>query len=99
MEAFATSHYWAHELGALVHTVRLIPPSYVKPYVRREKTTPLTPRQADDNALERPVEIGGSMCWLTTSPVFAKSPFYMSSSQARAGLILRRPDVIRFVAL
>ena len=37
MEACATSHYWAREIAALGHTVRLIPPSYVKPYVKRQK--------------------------------------------------------------
>lgn len=37
IEACATSHYWARELQALGHEVRLIPPSYVKPYVRRGK--------------------------------------------------------------
>ena len=37
IEACATSHYWARELVSLGHSVRLIPPSYVKPYVRRGK--------------------------------------------------------------
>ncbi len=37
MEACATSHYWAREIAALGHEVRLIPPSYVKPYVKRQK--------------------------------------------------------------
>jgi transposase len=37
MEACATAHYWARELTALGHQVKLIPPSYVKPYVRRGK--------------------------------------------------------------
>jgi transposase len=37
MEACATAHHWARELMKLGHTVRLIPPSYVKAYVKRSK--------------------------------------------------------------
>jgi transposase len=37
IEACASSHYWARELQALGHTVRLMPPAYVKPYVKRQK--------------------------------------------------------------
>jgi len=37
MEACACSHHWARELIALGHEVRLIPPQYVKPYVKRGK--------------------------------------------------------------
>jgi transposase len=37
MEACATAHHWARELAKLGHRVRLIPPAYVKPYVRRGK--------------------------------------------------------------
>src|SRR5437879_13514495 len=35
MEACASSHYWSRELQALGHTVRLMPPAYVKPSVKR----------------------------------------------------------------
>jgi transposase len=38
IEACGTSHYWAREIGKLGHEVRLMPPSYVKPYVKRGKT-------------------------------------------------------------
>jgi len=37
IEACASSHYWSRELVALGHTVRLMPPAYVKPYVKRQK--------------------------------------------------------------
>jgi transposase len=37
LEACATSHHWSRELGALGHTVRLVPPAYVKPCVKRQK--------------------------------------------------------------
>jgi len=37
MEACGTSHFWARELLSLGHDVKVIPPSYVKPYVRRGK--------------------------------------------------------------
>jgi transposase len=37
MEACASAHHWARELGTLGHEVRLIPPQYVKPYVRGNK--------------------------------------------------------------
>ena len=37
MEACATSHHWSRELQALGHRVRLMPPAYVRPYVKRQK--------------------------------------------------------------
>src|SRR4051812_35514860 len=38
MEACATAHHWGRELIKLGHTVKLMPPAYVKPYVKRGKT-------------------------------------------------------------
>ena len=38
LEACATAHYWGRELRALGHDVRLMPPQYVKPYVKRNKS-------------------------------------------------------------
>jgi Transposase len=37
MEACAGAHHWAREIGKLGHTARLIPPAYVKPFVKRQK--------------------------------------------------------------
>jgi transposase len=37
IEACASSHYWARELVALGHNVKLMPAQYVKPYVKRGK--------------------------------------------------------------
>jgi transposase len=38
MEACGTAHYWGRELEKLGHRVKLMPPSYVKPFVKRNKT-------------------------------------------------------------
>jgi transposase len=46
IEACASSHHWSRELQALGHSVRLMPPAYVKPYVKRKRMTRLTPRQS-----------------------------------------------------
>jgi transposase len=37
MEACAGAHHWAREIAKLDHEVRLIPPAYVKPFVKRQK--------------------------------------------------------------
>ena len=37
MEACASSHHWAREIGRFGHEVKLMPPRYVKPYVKRNK--------------------------------------------------------------
>ena len=37
IEACASAHHWSRELQALGHTVKLMPPAYVKPYVKRHK--------------------------------------------------------------
>lgn len=37
MEACASAHYWARAIAALGHDTRLIPPAYVKPFVKRQK--------------------------------------------------------------
>jgi transposase len=37
IEAYATAHHWARELSAVGHEVRLMPPQFVKPYVKSQK--------------------------------------------------------------
>ena len=37
MEAYGGAHHWGREIGGLGHAVRLTPPVYVKPYVKRQK--------------------------------------------------------------
>jgi transposase len=37
MEACGSAHHWAREISRLGHQVRLIPPAYVKPFVKRQK--------------------------------------------------------------
>jgi transposase len=53
MEACATAHYWARELGALGHDVRLMSPAYVKAYVRRQKND-AADAEAICEAVQRP---------------------------------------------
>ena len=53
IEACASSHHWARELQALGHTVKLMPPAYVKPYVKRQKND-AADAEAICEAVQRP---------------------------------------------
>jgi len=53
IEACASSHYWARELTALGHTVKLMPPAYVKPFVKRQKND-AADAEAICEAVQRP---------------------------------------------
>ena len=53
IEACASSHHWSRELQAPGHTVRLMPPAYVKPYVKRHKND-ATDAEAICEAVGRP---------------------------------------------
>lgn len=53
VEACGTAHHWARTLGAMGHEVRLIPPAYVKGYVKRGKSDALD-AEAICEAVQRP---------------------------------------------
>jgi transposase len=53
IEACATAHHWSRELQAIGHSVRLMPPAYVKPYVKRHKND-ATDAEAICEAVTRP---------------------------------------------
>src|SRR6516162_4321716 len=53
IEACASSHHWARELQALGYEVRLMPPAYVKPYVKRQKND-AADAEAICEAVQRP---------------------------------------------
>jgi transposase len=40
VEASGSAHHWARELVKLGHEARMMPPAYVKPYIRRRKNDP-----------------------------------------------------------
>ena len=53
MEACASAHYWAREIASLGHDTRLIPPAYVKPFVKRQKND-MADAEAICEAAQRP---------------------------------------------
>ena len=53
IEACASSHYWARELTAVGHKVKLMPRAYVKPYVKRQKND-AADAEAICEAVQRP---------------------------------------------
>jgi transposase len=54
LEACATSHYWARQIAALGHEVRLLPPAHVKPYVKLGKKNDAADAAAICEAVTRP---------------------------------------------
>ena len=81
MEACGSAHYWARQVGALGHVVRLLPPAQVKPYVRRGRKNDA----ADAAALAEAV----------TRPHMRSVPVKSAQSQAMATLHRTRDLLVR----
>jgi transposase len=80
MEACASAHYWAREVGALGHTVKLMPPAYVKPYVKRGKND-----AADAEAI----------CEAVTRPTMRFVPVKSAAQQANGMIYKVRELLVR----
>jgi len=78
MEACGSAHYWGREIAALGHTVRIMPPAYVKPYVKRNKTD-----AADAEAI----------CEATGRPTMRFVPIKSAEQQA-AGMVLKTRELL-----
>ena len=78
LEACGSAHYWAREIAALGHTVRIMPPAYVKPYVKRNKTD-----AADAEAI----------CEAVSRPTMRFVPIKTVDQQA-AGMVLKTRELL-----
>ncbi len=77
LEACASAHYWANAIGDFGHTVRMMPPAYVKAYVKRNKTD-----AADAEAI----------CEAVTRPTMRFVPIKSPEEQA-AGMVLKTREL------
>src|ERR1700676_2902897 len=78
LEACGGAHHWARQLAALGHEVRLIPPAYVKPFVKRQKSDAID-AEAICEAAQRP-----NMRFVAVK----------SEQQQAAGLVFRTRDLL-----
>lgn len=89
MEACASSHHWARELKKLGHEVKLLPPSYVKPYVKRGKNDAVD-AEAIFEALERP-----SMRFVPVKTVEQQGA--LVAHKVRAQLVAQRTKLVNML--
>ena len=80
LEACGAGHYWAREFAALGHQAVLLPPQYVKPYVKRNKND-----AADAEAI----------CEAMSRPVMRFVPVKSAAQQAALMLVGRRDGLVR----
>ena len=80
IEACPSAHHWGRELRALGHVVRLIPPSYVKAYLKRSKN------DANDAA---------AICEAVTRPSMRFVPIKTKEQQAALMLHRTRQLLVR----
>jgi transposase len=80
IEACPTAHHWGRELQALGHTVKLMPPSYVKAYLKRSKN------DANDAA---------AICEAVTRPTMRFVPIKSKEQQAALMLHRTRQLLVR----
>jgi transposase len=80
MEACATAHDWGREIGALGHEIKLIPPVYVKPVVKRQKND-----AADAEAIAE----------AASRPTMRTVPVKSRDQQSRAVLFRTRDLLVR----
>lgn len=80
VEACGSAHYWARELSKLGHTVKLMPPQYVKPYVKTNKN--------DANDAE-------AICEAVSRPSMRFVPVKNTEQQALQGLHCVRDRVVK----
>lgn len=78
MEACSGAHHWAREFMAIGHEVRLIPPAYVKPFVKRQKND-AADAEAICEAVQRP-----NMRFVAVK----------SEEQQAAGMVFRTRDLL-----
>jgi transposase len=92
LEACGGSHHWGRALQALGHRVRLLPPQYVKPFVRRSKNDrnracPWAAHSADPWA--------EAICVAAAQPSIASVPVKSAAQQAAAMLLSVRELLVR----